>query len=54
MDYIFTQRELKWLDDIMPDAAKKEKEDKMKLQGLDDEEKEVRELATGHMTLFIL
>ncbi|PVD39088.1 hypothetical protein C0Q70_01716 [Pomacea canaliculata] len=40
MDYIFTQRELKWLDDIMPDAAKKEKEDKMKLQGLDDEEKE--------------
>ncbi|XP_076452517.1 electroneutral sodium bicarbonate exchanger 1-like [Babylonia areolata] len=31
MDYIFTQRELKWLDDLMPDATKKEKEDVKKL-----------------------
>ncbi|CAI9721653.1 sodium bicarbonate cotransporter 3-like isoform X1 [Octopus vulgaris] len=27
MDYIFTQRELKWLDDIMPEAHKRAKED---------------------------
>ncbi|RUS81962.1 hypothetical protein EGW08_010277 [Elysia chlorotica] len=31
LDYLFTQRELKWLDDLMPEAAKKESEDaKMK------------------------
>ncbi|XP_059157993.1 electroneutral sodium bicarbonate exchanger 1-like isoform X2 [Physella acuta] len=44
MDYIFTQRELKWLDDLMPEATRKEKEDerKKKLQELqtvpDDED----------------
>ena len=45
MDYLFTQRELKWLDDLMPEAAKKEKEDSGKLSeddaDKDSEEKEV-------------
>ncbi|XP_059140068.1 sodium-driven chloride bicarbonate exchanger-like isoform X2 [Physella acuta] len=30
MDYIFTQRELRWLDDLMPEATKKAKEDELK------------------------
>ncbi|XP_046585497.1 LOW QUALITY PROTEIN: electrogenic sodium bicarbonate cotransporter 1-like [Haliotis rubra] len=30
MDYIFTQHELKWLDDIMPEANKKAKDDAKK------------------------
>lgn len=30
LDYVFSQHELKWLDDIMPDAHKREKEDKKK------------------------
>ena len=45
MDYIFTQRELKWLDDLMPDAAKKEKEDSRKLKDEDaDKEEEEKEV----------
>jgi hypothetical protein len=41
MDWMFTQRELKWLDDLMPEATKKEKEDeKKKLAELDDGEEE--------------
>lgn len=36
LDWLFTHHELKWLDDIMPDSHKKEKEDKLKMQG--DEE----------------
>jgi hypothetical protein len=44
MDCIFTQRELKWLDDLMPDNSRKEKEDASKLTDNhhDDDEKEVR------------
>ena len=30
MDYIFTQHELKWLDDIMPESHKRAKEDEKK------------------------
>ena len=30
LDYVFTQHELKWLDDIMPEAHKREKEEKKK------------------------
>ncbi|ESO84530.1 hypothetical protein LOTGIDRAFT_222036 [Lottia gigantea] len=30
MDFYFTQHELKWLDDIMPEAHKREKEDEVK------------------------
>ena len=30
LDYVFTRHELKWLDDIMPEANKREKEDKKK------------------------
>ena len=41
MDYIFTQRELKWLDDIMPEATTREKEDREKRKNSSDEE-EVR------------
>lgn len=26
-DYVFTQRELKWLDDLMPEDKKRAKED---------------------------
>jgi len=36
LDWFFTHHELKWLDDIMPDSHKKEKEDKLKAHG--DEE----------------
>ena len=43
MDYIFTQRELKWLDDLMPEAAKKEKEDSRKLKDDDGADKEEEE-----------
>lgn len=39
MDRVFTQRELKWLDDIMPEATTREKEDREKRKnGLDEEE----------------
>lgn len=27
LDYVFTQTELKWLDDIMPEISKREKDD---------------------------
>ena len=27
LDYVFTQHELRWLDDIMPEAHKRAKED---------------------------
>ncbi|CAI9721662.1 electroneutral sodium bicarbonate exchanger 1-like isoform X1 [Octopus vulgaris] len=37
LDYVFTQRELKWLDDIMPDASTREKED---LEIMNNEETE--------------
>ena len=30
LDWVFTQTELKWLDDIMPELHKREKEDKNK------------------------
>jgi hypothetical protein len=30
LDWVFTQQELRWLDDIIPDASKREKEDKKK------------------------
>ena len=30
LDWVFTQTELKWLDDIMPEIHKREKEDKNK------------------------
>lgn len=28
LDYVFTQTELKWLDDIMPETSQREKDDK--------------------------
>ena len=40
LDYIFTQHDLKWLDDIMPDAHNREKEEKRK-KLLRDEEGDV-------------
>ncbi|XP_041374197.1 sodium bicarbonate cotransporter 3-like [Gigantopelta aegis] len=39
MDYLFTQNELKWLDDIMPEDKSKRKEDEKK-EAEDDAEKE--------------
>ena len=42
MDFIFTQRELKWLDDLMPDSSRKENEDAKKLNDDKDDEKEVK------------
>ncbi|XP_012941835.1 sodium bicarbonate cotransporter 3 [Aplysia californica] len=51
MDYIFTQRELKWLDDLMPEAAKKEKDDeKKKLAEMEavNEEEEDEALLSEH------
>lgn len=32
LDKIFTQEELKWLDDIMPEVHKRAKEDELKRQ----------------------
>lgn len=32
LDKIFTQEELKWLDDIMPEVHKRDKEDELKRQ----------------------
>ncbi|CAL1539317.1 unnamed protein product [Lymnaea stagnalis] len=40
MDYIFTQHELKWLDDLMPEATRKAKEDEKK--------KKLAELEAAH------
>ena len=36
LDWVFDQHELKWLDDIMPESHKREKEEKLK-----DKEEEV-------------
>jgi len=30
LDWLFTRHELKWLDDIMPESHKREKEEKKK------------------------
>jgi len=30
LDWVFTRHELKWLDDIMPEAHKREKEERKK------------------------
>lgn len=30
LDWVFTRHELKWLDDIMPESHKREKEEKRK------------------------
>lgn len=38
LDWVFTQHELKWLDDIMPEANKREKEDKKKELMLHEDE----------------
>ena len=35
LDYVFSRHELRWLDDILPESHKKEKEDKRKKK--DDE-----------------
>ena len=32
LDWVFTRHELKWLDDIMPEFKKKEKEEKKRQQ----------------------
>ena len=37
LDWVFTQHELKWLDDIMPEVNMREKEDKKKKEILDEE-----------------
>ena len=37
MDYLFTQHELGWLDDLMPETNKREKEDE-NFSELDDTE----------------
>lgn len=36
LDKIFTQEELKWLDDIMPEVHKRAKEDELKRQDKDE------------------
>lgn len=41
LDYLFTQHELKWLDDIMPDSHKREKEEKKKKMLQDQEQGDV-------------
>lgn len=43
LDYVFTRHELKWLDDIMPESHKREKEEKKKklLEYQEDDPKEV-------------
>jgi hypothetical protein len=38
LDWVFTRHELKWLDDIMPESHKREKENKKKK--LNEEEAE--------------
>uniref|UniRef100_A0A0B6ZC76 Bicarbonate transporter-like transmembrane domain-containing protein n=1 Tax=Arion vulgaris TaxID=1028688 RepID=A0A0B6ZC76_9EUPU len=45
LDYIFTQRELKWLDDLMPEATKKAKEDERKKSMNDDDNQEEEDVA---------
>ncbi|CAG5122239.1 unnamed protein product, partial [Candidula unifasciata] len=52
MDYIFTQRELKWLDDLMPEAAKKAKEDQNQLE--DDDEEDEALLRENYDKLMVL
>ncbi|KAK6166316.1 hypothetical protein SNE40_023043 [Patella caerulea] len=43
LDYVFPSQELKWLDDLMPDAAKKAKED-----ALNENEEEAESLIDGY------
>ena len=38
LDWVFTHHELKWLDDIMPESHKREKEEKNKMQNNEEEE----------------
>ena len=47
LDYVFSRHELRWLDDILPESHKKEKEDKRKKK---DDEK-VRSLPPFTLTL---
>ena len=58
MDYIFTQNELKWLDDIMPEDKSKRKEDETKIAEDDEGDAEVRRrkemfYLTTHSTCFV-
>lgn len=40
MDYIFTQKELSCLDDVMPEMTKKSKDSKLDLKDVNDTERE--------------
>ena len=42
MDKLFTQEELKWLDDIMPEVHKRAKEDALKQQDKEEVTEEVK------------
>ena len=44
MDWIFTQEELKWLDDIMPED-KRNKKDKKKKKGEEDDDDQDEEVS---------
>lgn len=48
LDWVFTHHELKWLDDIMPESHKREKEEKKKMQ---EDEEEVIEMAVGAVNI---
>ena len=45
LDYVFSRHELRWLDDILPESHKKEKEDKRKKK---DDEKVRSSLPPSH------
>ena len=52
LDWVFTRHELKWLDDIIPESHKREKEDKKKMAELSGEE--VSLVSDLYMRIFII
>jgi len=51
LDWLFTQHELKWLDDIMPDQHKKEKEEKRKQREKEQQALQAPEAVEGTVNI---
>jgi len=52
LDWVFTRHELKWLDDIMPESHKREKEEKRKKLIDEDNPEEVTRKLVSYYVLF--
>lgn len=54
LDKIFTQEELKWLDDIMPEVHKRDKEDELKRQDKEEVIQSKEESVRGCLSQFVI